>query len=798
MELRDNDQNKLKVFFIMVILAFLIGLQAWFSYINFHFPFIGIEVEEKDHHWRVAKLDNTGIGIQAGVELGDKIVKIDGKETGKYFTVKKWGHIEQANHLLIERSGQVLDVQFDYRVNNLYNHYLLPFIMGIISFGITVYLVVKAFHYKSAFYLALVFLTIGLILISVGASGLGDAVGKFIVSNALTLLPIIFLHFILVFLEEKGESLFLLKWLKYLYGIFLLFFFIRFSYFTPIPYFDYFDYDRLLTLIVFAVGILLNIVILLITSIQSRHTNPYLSANLKIVWFTLVLSFLPMISLSIVPAMINGSAWINYIYTQGFILLFPVSFLYLLFSKRLYDIQMLLNRSFYIFFLALAPTVLVTGIVFVVTGRALSLSQYLLVFCMVLLVMVLFFYVQDHFHERVEAILFPKKYRLRTAFQTMVKNMGAIRSFTEIEDNILRKLIPLLGVEGAAILLHNNEGTEMICHGSIKRAELEQLVFVEAGEHDAFTIFPIHQDQEFSSFLLLSNKLDKTRFSKEEDRWIYWLNSYLFVLLENLYLMQKLTMKVTELVQRRSNDQESQDVLWLRKVLYHLQDQERERIAADLHDTAIQDIYFAKQQLGVLQQQHVERHVDQAETAGKLADIIEHVDLINYGLRDTCFQLYPHTLMDAGLVKSLRTLFQTEKMRVKFNIYLKVDDWDKDKLEGLDLEKKRYLFRIVQELVTNAKKHSEATEVYFTFRVEKNRCHLEYTDNGRGFAIDALSEEQSERSGMGLMQIRNRLLSLNGQLDIRSDIGNGVLMKMVIPFDVDQDKDKEEVKTDET
>lgn len=798
MELRDNDQNKLKFYFSMAMLACLIGLQVWFSYINFHFPFMGIEVVEMGDNWIVTKLDNNGVGIQTGIELGDKIVKIDDQNTGESFTVKKWGHIEQANHLLIERNGQILVVDFDYRDNTLYSHYLIPFIMGIICFGITVFLVVKAFYYKSAVYLALVFLTIGLILISVGASGRGDVAGKFIVMNAVTLMPILFAHFILVFLEEKGESLFLLKWLKYLYVIFLSFFIIRFSYFLPIDYFNYFDYDRLLTLIVFAVGILLNIVILLITYIQSRHKNPYVSASLKIVMFTLVLSFLPMISLSIVPAMVNGYPWVDYIYSGGFILLFPVSFLYLLFSKRLYDIQMLLNRSFYIFFLALAPTVLVTGIVFVVTRRALSLSQYFLVFCMVLLVMVLFFYVQDHFHERVEAILFPKKYRLRTAFQTMVKNMGAIRSFTEIEDNILRKLILLLGVEGAAILLHNNEGTEMICHGSIKKAELEQLVFVEAGEHDAFTIYPIHQDRQFSSFLLLSNKVDKTRFSKEEERWIYWLNSYLFVLLENLYLMQKLTMKVTELVQRRSNDQESQDVLWLRKVLYHLQDQERERIAADLHDTAIQDIYFAKQQLGVLQQQHFERHVDQAETAGKLTDIIEHIDLINYGLRDTCFQLYPHTLMEAGLVKSLRTLFQTEKMRVKFNIYLKVDDWDKDKLEGLDLEKKRYLFRIVQELVTNAKKHSEATEVYFTFRVEKNRCHLEYTDNGRGFALDELSEEQSERSGMGLMQIRNRLLSLNGQLDIRSDIGNGVLMKMVIPFDVDQDTDIKEVKTDET
>lgn len=800
LELREKSQNKLKFLFIITMLACLIGLQVWFSYINFHFPFIGIEVTENGDNWNVTVLDSNGIGVQTEIELGDKIVKIDDQKTSEYFTVKKWNQIEQANHLLIERNRQVLDVQFDYRDNTLYSHYLIPFIMGIICFAITVFLVFRVFYYKSAFYLALVFLTIGLILNSVGASGRGDIGGKFIVMNAVTLLPILFAHFILVFLVEKGSSLFSLKWLKYTYVVFLLIFLTRLSYFTPIAYYSYFEYDRLLTLLVFTGGILLNIAILLITYIQSQHMNPFVSASLKIVWFTLAISFLPMIGLSIVPAMINGYPWVDYIYSGGFILLFPVSFLYLLFSKRLYDIQMLLNRSFYIFFLSLIPTILVTGILFVVTDQALSLSQYLLFFCVVLLVMALFFYVQDHFHERAEAVLFPKKYRLRTAFQAMVKNMGTIRSFAEIEENILQKLLPMLGVEGATILLHNNEGADMICHGSIKKAELEQLVPVEAGEHDAFTVFPIHQDREFSSFLLLTNKIDKTRFNKEEESWIHWLNSYLRVLLENLYLMQKLTTKVTELVQRRSNNQENQDVLWLRKVLYHLQDQERERIAADLHDTAIQDIYFAKQQLGILQQQQDERHVDQAETAGKLTDIIEHIDLINYGLRDTCFQLYPHTLVDAGLVKSLRTLFQTEKMRVSFKIHLKVDDLDKDKLETLDLETKRSLFRIVQELLTNAKKHSEASEVYFTFRVEKDMCHLEYTDNGNGFAIDEFFEKQSEQSGMGLMQIRNRLLSLNGQIEIRSDDGNGVFIKMKFPFDIDQNPSRgiEEVETGET
>ncbi|WNF38344.1 ATP-binding protein [Bacillaceae bacterium IKA-2] len=774
-------------------------MQLWFSYINLHFPYIGIEVVENGDNWIIAKYDKNGIGFQTGVELGDKILKIDGQETEKHFTVNKWGQIEQANQLLIERNGQVLVVDFDYHDNTLYSHYIIPFIMGIFSFGIFVFLVIKAFQYKSAFYLALVFLMIGLILISQGASARGDVVGKFIVNSGVTLFPILFLHFILVFLGGKRDSLFSLKWLKYLYGVFLLFFFIHFSYFIPIPYYVYFNYDRLLTLIVFTAGILLNIVILLTTYIQSRHKNPYLYANLKIIWFTLALSFLPMISLSVVPDIINGSYLIDYIYTQGFILLFPVSFLYLIFSKRLYDIQMLFNHSVYILLLSFVPAVLVTGIVFILTYQDLRFSQYLLLFCMVLLVMTLFFYVQDHFHERVEAILFPKKHRLRTVFETMVKNMGTIRSFAEIEENILRKLIPIFRVEGAAVLLQNNDGTEMICHGSIKKAELEQLIPVEAGEQNEFIIFPIHQDRGFSSFLLLTNKIDKTRFSKEEERWIYWLNSYLFVLLENLYLMQKLTMKVTELVQRRSNDQENQDVLWLKKVLYHSQDQERERIAAEIHDTAIQDIYFAKQQIGLLQEQYVKHDVDETETSGKLADIIEHLDLINYGLRDTCFQLYPHTLPEAGLVNSLRTLFQTEKMRVPFKIHLQVDDQNKNKLEALDLKKKHYLFRIVQELLTNAKKHSQATEVYFIFKLERYHCYLEYIDNGIGFPVDELSDERSKSSGMGLMQIRNRLLSLNGQIDIRSDSSEGVYMKMEIPINTDEGSSKgnEEVKTDE-
>lgn len=82
--------------------------------------------------------------------------------------------------------------------------------------------------------------------------------------------------------------------------------------------------------------------------------------------------------------------------------------------------------------------------------------------------------------------------------------------------------------------------------------------------------------------------------NREESEWLSLIISYLSVSLENLYLIRKLNMKLLELASELPNQEGSEEYVWFRKTMFDLQEKERTRIATDLHDTTMQDIFFVQ------------------------------------------------------------------------------------------------------------------------------------------------------------------------------------------------------------
>ncbi|MBP1992401.1 sensor histidine kinase [Paenibacillus eucommiae] len=338
-------------------------------------------------------------------------------------------------------------------------------------------------------------------------------------------------------------------------------------------------------------------------------------------------------------------------------------------------------------------------------------------------------------------------------------------------------IVQTLQVYGGAVVFKYAHNIETISEGDINNEEVEYLI--EAGrfeDHPVYTFFEINHHEEYTSYLVMTRKRTNTMLGLEDKQWLNLIISYLAVSLENVYLIRKLTMKMQELAAQLPNEEAGEDFIWFRKLMFELQEKERVRIATDLHDTTMQDLFFLKKRFASIMNTLSLVPEQQAQ----FRSIIEFVEIINTNLRQSCFDLHPHLLQEIGLVQTIQKLVDRESYESSFEI-----QFDGDKaysIENRDLDTKRHLFRMVQELITNAKKHSQASKVVIQMTTIGNSFKLLYEDNGIGFDERRMVTREIGATGIGMEQIKSRTLYLNGQFHLETSQGHGVNIQIMIPL----------------
>ncbi|MNZ68727.1 Sensor histidine kinase ComP [compost metagenome] len=112
---------------------------------------------------------------------------------------------------------------------------------------------------------------------------------------------------------------------------------------------------------------------------------------------------------------------------------------------------------------------------------------------------------------------------------------------------------------------------------------------------------------------------------------------------------------------------------------------------------------------------------------------------------------------------------------MSFQLQLRIEN--KTAWDSLDTNSHHHLFRITQELIANAKKHSEASIVKFHFYKTDRQFVLEYEDDGIGF------DQQTRSEGAGLLGISHRVSSLVGELRMDTSIDEGVRLRIAWPYE---------------
>ena len=233
----------------------------------------------------------------------------------------------------------------------------------------------------------------------------------------------------------------------------------------------------------------------------------------------------------------------------------------------------------------------------------------------------------------------------------------------------------------------------------------------------------------------------------------------------------KVTRDVTE---RRKADEALRQ---LSGRLLRLQDEERRRMARELHDSTAQTLAALSLNLALVKQRAGELNDPRAARA--LAESMELADQASREIRTFSYLLHPPMLDEAGLPQALSWYADgfANRTGIKVDVRVATD------LRRLPADVETTLFRIAQECLTNIHRHSGSDTATIAFRVEPGRLILEVTDEGKGVPDDAIHEGRGDPAalGVGIRGMRERVKQLGGRLDIRR-ANPGTIVEVVLPF----------------
>nr|MDP9479941.1 PAS domain S-box protein [Actinomycetota bacterium] len=205
------------------------------------------------------------------------------------------------------------------------------------------------------------------------------------------------------------------------------------------------------------------------------------------------------------------------------------------------------------------------------------------------------------------------------------------------------------------------------------------------------------------------------------------------------------------------------------RALEEIREAERNRIARELHDGTLQDIVYALQEIQILQTLSGDGGDPALEdSAAALRRSVE-------GLRGAIFELRLDGALGRSLVSSLENLVDLNRRmaRGRYELELVVGTGFPSGVSGRVSQE---LTRIVQEALTNVRRHAEASHVRVELGAEGDLAYVEVSDDGRGFA------PESSRIGVGRHSMQGRALEIGGELAIESEPGGGTRVRVGIPI----------------
>jgi len=208
----------------------------------------------------------------------------------------------------------------------------------------------------------------------------------------------------------------------------------------------------------------------------------------------------------------------------------------------------------------------------------------------------------------------------------------------------------------------------------------------------------------------------------------------------------------------------------LARSVLETREEDRRKIARELHDDLGHRVTSISMDLGKLESKLL---ASESEAKALMPAILDQVYQFADATRRICEDLRPGMLDALGLPAAIESHVDSFAARtgIPCELVMSHDDFAVDAKVGINL------FRILQEALNNATKYSKATKILVTLQFAEHEISLVVEDNGIGL-VEAGNDG---RIGFGLLGMRERVNTLNGQLSISSEPGRGVRIEVVIP-----------------
>lgn len=208
--------------------------------------------------------------------------------------------------------------------------------------------------------------------------------------------------------------------------------------------------------------------------------------------------------------------------------------------------------------------------------------------------------------------------------------------------------------------------------------------------------------------------------------------------------------------------------------LLEIQEMEQKRISNELHDTTVQNLTMLIHK-AELCEQLADRDIIQTKL--ELQTMKETLRTTIQELRNIIFNLRPMSVDDLGLVETIERFiaqkeFEDDSMKITFEV------------KGKEPKEIRSiitmtLFRVIQELYNNAKKHAQCDNFRIFINFDAEKIEIKVSDDGIGFELESVA---SNRKNFGLLIIKERISLLSGKIKIDTEKGRGTNVLIEVPI----------------
>ena len=434
-----------------------------------------------------------------------------------------------------------------------------------------------------------------------------------------------------------------------------------------------------------------------------------------------------------------------------FTVIAPVSYLYAILRHNLFGIDRLLNRTLVTVILSLGILILFLG-PYVLIYRLLQgdpLFEILLVVGLALLIGISFDWTRTRVQRLVDRLFYGGWYDYPRVVESISNTLARCIEREQLNQVLTRQAPALMQLQEGRLWIGNPGEAPP---SGVDPAQLEWELSFQGERRGLWIVAPRRDGEDFSEN---DHRILKTIASQSETA------------LGNVLLIETLRRQLA-------------DIRQIQRQLLRSREDERARLARDLHDGPLQVLVGLNMQLGMLlSAPALSSSLPTGEGQGVrevIQPLRDEVRTLLIELRQVCTELRPPMLDTLGLGAALRALAEEWSTQTGLEIHL---DLPEDaSLRSLPGEAAVNLYRVAQEALSNVARHAAARQVTLGLAWKANRLEMTVQDDGKGFRLPDTSDTLTAAGHYGLAGMQERVELIGGHLAMESAPGQGTTIRV--------------------